>query len=109
MASSVFLADEGISTKNETSSESPSFKSSIVYLLKDTTQALHDSHTSKFNLTSSGSEPVFVTDIVYVNIEPGFPLKLFSEVDKETSRMGNLTEVFTNKSSPNCSLFVEEI
>ena len=54
------------------------------YLLKETTQALQDSHNSYPRLMSSGSEPEFVTETVYVKTEPGFPLRLSSGVVKET-------------------------
>ena len=47
------------------------------YLLKETTQALQDSHNSYPRLMSSGSEPELVTETVYDKIEPGFPLRLF--------------------------------
>ena len=89
------------------SSESPSSKSSIEYLLKETTHALQDSHSSYPRLMSSGSEPEFVTETVYVKIEPGFPLRLFSGVVKDTPLTGNRTEVLTSKSSSNCSRFFE--
>ena len=46
IASSVDLADDGTSTNTWISSESPSPRSSIVYLLNDTTHALQDSQTS---------------------------------------------------------------
>ena len=89
------------------SSESPLFKSLIKYLLNETTQELQPSQTSMAMLKSSGSVPIFITEIVYVKTEPGFPPILSSGVVNPTSLMGNLTEVLTVNISLNFSLLVE--